>query len=286
MARLAIIPIVLMSLVLCACSGGGGPGRVKAADPDLVERIVREHNARVDGIDTLWARVSVRVRGLDAQGDRFEEQGEGHLQIVPPSNASLTVGKLGETYFAYGANAERYWMFDLSDSDRRAALVGDLSRVTRAKARALGLSVHPSDLVGAVGLDRVGLDEIRDARIEDGMLVLATPARWGASEWWFSTAPVELRRVVSFDDADRELARTELSRYKDLLETNRLPTGVEVPGQVEITTPGDEDGYVRIELSEPTRKPIRDVVYDFDRLMRAYRVSEVFDLDADPETSP
>ncbi len=286
MARWTVIPIVLMPLVLCACSGGGGSGRVKAADPDLVERVVDEHNARIDRIDTLWARVSVRVRGLDAQGDRFEEQGEGHLQIVPPSNASLTVGKLGETYFAYGASADRYWMFDLSDSDRRAALVGDLSKVTRTKARALGLSVHPSDLVGAVGLDRIALGEIADARIEGGMLVLTTPARWGASEWWFSTAPVELRRVVSFDDTGRELARTELGRYKDLLETNRLPSGVEVPGQVSITTPGDEEGYVRIELSEPTRKPIRGVVYDFDRLTRAYRVSEVLDLDADAESSP
>lgn len=286
MSRITIIPIVFMSLVLCACSGGGGTGRVKPADPDLVTRVVEEHNARVDRIDTFWARVSVRVRGLDARGERFEEQGEGHLQIVAPDRASLTVGKLGETYFAYGANEERYWMFDLSDSDHRAALVGDLSRVTRAKAHTLGLSVHPSDLVGAVGLERIDLERIEDARIEDGMLVLETPARWGSSSWWFSLDPMELRWVVSSDEQGTELARTELSQYKALLESNRFPTGVEVPGQVEITTPGDEDGYVRIELSDPTRRAIRGVVYDFDRLKRVYRVSEVIDLDTDPRVNP
>lgn len=286
MARLAIIPLLMLSLALGACSGGGGSGRVNAADPALVERVVAAHNARVERIDTLWARVSVRVRGLDARGERFEEQGEGHLQIVPPSSASLTVGKLGETYFAYGANAERYWMFDLSDSDRRAALVGELAEVSRAKAQALGLSVHPSDLVQSVGLERIDPDAVREARIEEGMLVLGVEARWGRSECWFSTDPIELRWVVSMDEDGRVLARTELSRPKDLLETNRLPSGVRVPGQVEITTPGDEDGYVRIELSEPMLRSIRGVVYDFDRLLRAYRVSEVFDLDTHAETGP
>jgi len=279
-------------LVLVIAGGCASNDRTPRAEAPGAERpseqaiaaVLDTHNERVEQIGSLWARVSVRVRGLDAQGDRFEEQGEGHLQIRRPRAVSLTIGKLGTTYFSYGSNADLYWMIDVAADENRAALVGEIDAITRDKAAAIGLSVHPGDLVGVLGIESIDRDAVTAARWigAQGTLALTVPARWGAIEYAFDTRralPVTVRHL---DQSGAEIATASLSNHKDLLDERGLDAGIDIPGTVEITTPDDAGGYLRLGISSPAAKTINPVVFDFDRLRRLYRVERVVDLDRDP----
>ena len=93
---------------------------------------------------------------------------------------------------------------------------------------------------------------------------------------WFDPRTNLVVESQAFDDSGVLIASAELSRYKDA----KLPTGelVMVPGKIEITNPGD-NGFVRIETSEPQRKDIRPIVFDPNRLSRSYRIHQTIDLD-------
>jgi len=270
---------VLISGVGCQL---GGDKRPSPMSEELVAQLIESHNERVGSIDRLWARVSVRIKGTDARGDGFEEQGEGHLQVTRPEQVSLTIGKLGETYFAYGSNADRYWMFDLSDSDRRVALVGGVKNLTPERADEIGLSVHPGDLISSIGIEPIDPERVIETRWEpeSERVVISIPSRWGVTEYWFDPDRGLPGLVRSLDGSGGVIADSELSRYKALLDDQRQRSGVMVPGKVEIARGGQSGDFVRIELSEPSQRAIKAMVYSPDRLVRAYRIHEIVDLDA------
>ncbi len=289
----------LVGVMVGVCVFLGGCGlfgsqRTTPMTDELVAEIIEDHNLRVGQVERLWARVSVRIRGVDAQGDRFEEQGEGHLQVVWPDRVSLTIGKLGETYFAYGANSDQYWIFDLMDSDHRVAMVGAIDRVSPYRlASELGLR-HPGDLIGMLGMEPIEASEVLETRWDEGtgLVVVRFESRWGLIEYWFDPSRRLVMEVMSIGiggDGDGDiLGRASLSRYKELLNDHRLGSGVLVPGKVEVVQAGEagggagkDGGFVRIELSEPSQRSIRAMVYDFKRLSRAYRVHETVDMDRD-----
>jgi len=272
-----------LALVPSGCTTPGPAARDGAPGTEAVAAVLAAHNGRVEEIGTLWARVSVRVRGLDAEGDRFEEQGEGHLQFERPDAVSLTIGKLGTTYFSYGSDAERYWMIDVSHDENRTALVGELDAITRRKARAIGLSVHPSDLDAVLGIEPIDPGSVLSSRWvgAEGTLAITLGARWGAVEYAFDTRrslPVVVRHL---DERGDEIARATLSNHKELLDERGLGTGIDIPGTVEISTRGDSGGYLRLGVSSPTARAINPVVFRFDRLLRLYRVDRIVDLDRD-----
>ena len=267
-------------VVLCGCSSTGKVDLDKLGPPPSTQELAERHNTWIAPLDTLWARVSVRAKGTYEDGEGYEEQGEGHLQIARPDRVSLSIGKLGETYFVFGASEESYWSFNLADSDRKVMLVGAMDRVTREKAAALGLPVHPSELIALSGLAPIDLSSAGGTRWrEDGKAVgIRVPGRWGSMVMWFDPEDAIVLRVQAYDGENELIATAELSRYKDAEVPGARP--VRVPGKVEITTPGD-DGFVRIELSGPQRRDIRAMVFQPDRLRRAYRADEVIDLDAE-----
>lgn len=272
--------------IVCAIGAGCSPaskGRTTVVNDVLIDALIETHNERVEQIDRVWARVSVRIKGTDARGEGFEEQGEGHLQVTQPEAVSLTIGKLGETYFAYGSTDERYWMFDLSDSDRRVALVGAVENLSPERAAEIGLSVHPGDLISSLGIEPIDPARVIGSRweLEEELVVISKPSRWGASEYWFDPSTGLVMWVVSLDSEGERIAVTGLSRYKPLLDEQRRATGVKVPGKVEITRAGLSGEFVRIELSEPSQRQIKPMVYNPDRLVRAYRIHETIDLDGD-----
>lgn len=286
--RLLHIVIGCLLLAAGAYSAGCKSGSITKRSPlsDVqVQELIAFHNDRTASIERLWARVSVRIKGKDARGEWFEEQGEGHLQITQPSKVSLAIGKLGETYFAYGSNGDQYWMYDLSDSDRRVALIGAIDQLTPARASEIGLSVHPGDLISTVGIQSIDPDEIIETRWEDESqtLVVVFPSRWGSTEYWFDPSRGVPVMVRSLDDDDNRLATTGLTRYKAILADNKLETDIMIPGKVEVRDPKTDGGYIRIELDDPSQRSIRSMVYNPDRLSRNYRVHETIDLD---EQSP
>ncbi len=281
MKRLSLLVCTALVLpsILGGCQTGGGKVDVtKLGPPPSTQDLAQRHNERIAPLDTLWARVSVRAKGTYDDGSTFEEQGEGHLQIVQPNSVSLSIGKLGETYFVFGASPDSYWSINLSESDRKVMLVGDMLRVTRIKANALGLPVHPAELIALSGLAPIDLATAGGTQWrDDGKAVgLRIPGQWGSIMLWFDPRTEIVVQAQAFDENNTLIASADLSRYKDAIVPGQLP--VQVPGKVEITTPGDA-GFVRIELSGPQRRDIRPVVFEPTRLERAYRIDEVIDLD-------
>lgn len=276
-----IVSVLLIPLaVLGGCSSAGKVDVEALGPPPSTQELAERHNARIAPLNTLWARVSVRAKGTYEDGEGYEEQGEGHLQIARPARVSLSIGKLGETYFVFGASDESYWSFNLAESDRKVMLVGAMDRVTREKAAALGLPVHPSELIALSGLAPIDLSTAGGTRWrDDGKAVgIRVPGQWGSMVMWLDPDDGIVLQTQAYDEYNELIATAELSRYKDAEIPGDRP--VLVPGKVEITTPGDE-GFVRIELSGPQRRDIRPMVFQPDRLRRAYRADEVIDLDAE-----
>lgn len=286
--RLALLVCfaTLLSVILSACTASGGKVDIdKLGPPPSTQELVQRHNQRIAPLDSLWSRVSVRAKGVYDDGTPYEEQGEGHLQIVVPDRVSLTIGKLGETYFVFGASPESYWSINLADSERKVMLVGDMQRVTRIKASALGLPVHPAQLVALSGLATINLASAGGTQWrEDGKAVgVRVPGQWGSMLLWFDASTWTVVQAQAFDESNTLIATAELSRYKDAVVPGASP--VSVPGKVEITIPGD-NGFVRIELSEPQRRDIRPIVFEPSRLERVYRINEVIDLDEQLDGAP
>ncbi|MEX0876791.1 MAG: hypothetical protein WD114_04965 [Phycisphaerales bacterium] len=277
---LLIVP-ALAAMLFAMASGCSTQGRVdpeKLGPPPSTGELAQAHNQRVAPLETLWARVSVRASGVYDDGERFEEQGEGHLQILKPDMVSLTIGKLGETYFAFGANTDHYWSFDLSNADRKVLLIGDLAQVTPDKAAALGLPVHPAELIALSGIAPIDMARAGGTRwADDGRSVgISVPSRWGSFTLWIDPRTGLVVRSQAFDRGGVLIATAELTRYKEAAVPGALP--VWVPGKIEITEEGS-DGFVRIELSEPQSREIRPMVFHPQRLIRAYRIDETINLD-------
>lgn len=274
MRAAALALLLLPCLWMGACSTPKRPAELPA-----LNAIVDAHNARVGPLDRLWARASVRVEGRDAEGSKFSEQGEGHLQVERPDRVAVMVGKLGEVYFALGANAERYWLIDVSDSDRRVMLSGDQSLATPAKAAALGLPVHPRDIPMLLGLMPLDAGAVAGPAWDDaGRAVLRLPTRWGSAALRYDPRSLELVGSSAFDADGAVLAEATLGLQGAVTDGNGvLPVG-RLPQRIEIRVPGF-DGFVRMQLGEPRVRSINATVFDPGRLRRAYRVGEEIDLD-------
>lgn len=268
--------LALLSAFLGGCSSTPKqPVALPSADA-----IVAAHNARVEGLTSLWARTSVRVEGRDAAGSRFSEQGEGHLQVERPERVAVTVGKLGEVYFALGSNETQYWLVDVSDAERRVMLIGAQEQATPEKAAQLGLPVHPRDLPMLLGLLPLEPSALRGpASDAGGNAEVRVSTRWGEAALRYDPRSLELVGSAAFDSAGVLVAEAVLSRTGDVAAGTGLLVAGRLPTSVEVRVPGF-DGFVRMELGEPRVRSINATVFSPARLEKAYRVRDVLNLDA------
>jgi hypothetical protein len=271
--------LALVLAILAGCSGqqvGTGPDHAKPV-PAYAD-IVAAHNTRVERLDRLWARAVVVIRYVGEDGKRHKDQGEGHLQVARPDRLALTVGALGETYIHVGCDADRYWWFNLRDGKR--VWVGRHDRV-RQRAAGDGMVVHPLDLIQLLGVTPLPEGEplTGPAWSDDGRTVGVTvPARWGVRRLWFEPKRYEPTRIELLDETGRLVLSAKLGEYEYVKLHGDGTVPPRVASQVLISDPAGES-EVSIRLWDPENRRLSRVAFDFDRLVRAYRVEDVIDVD-------
>ena len=275
--------VVVMLAWVSGCSVepkiGDTGGRGSGEDPPAYSAIARAWNERVDGLDRLWARAVVRVEGNDAAGKRLSEQAEGHLQIVQPDDLALSLGKVGETRLHLGSDGERYWWLDSIDPDHAVALVGRHDQVTLEKAAALGLPVHPLDLIELLGITELPAKGRSVGGSKDGKLaVFNVPARWGSRWVWVDPATFEPRKIALADEDLNVLAEAELEKYAIVRIDGDATRHPEVATRVIVRTPAF-DGFVRMTLYEPRNRSISAKAFDLGSLLKRYGIEEQIDVD-------
>ncbi|HHN77500.1 MAG TPA: hypothetical protein ENK11_02335 [Phycisphaerales bacterium] len=276
--------VALLLLGVAACltgcgstpEAGGGGGAVVPLDADAV---IAGYNARASRVTSLWARVAVVLEGKDAEGSALRERAEGHLQIVPPTDVAITLGKLGETNLYFGSNDRLYWWFDMTDSAMKVARFGRHALVTPEKIDRLGLPIHPLDLVEALGItpiDATGAEVVPGD--EPGTFVITAPSRRGLRRVTISGDRFEPSNIELLSPGGEVLLDVELSRYRLLAGLDPGEVPLRVAERVRVRMAGF-DGEIRLTLHEPTRRAIKPIAFDPAKLADVYGVHALYDLD-------
>jgi len=279
MRRGALVGL-LTAVLLCGCSAPKRGNPHEHIDTTL-SAVLDAHNQRAAALERLWARTSVQVTGR-TEGGRLNEQAEGHLQIVQPDRVALSLGKLGKVQLYLGSNESVYWWIDMVDSSQSSVIFGRHQQVTQRKAELLGVPVYPRDLVGLFGITPVDpADVIGDLQQEKGRLIVDVRLDAGRMRIYFAGRSFEPVRVEIFDIDDRLQVESDLERYDYVTVVGDATSKPRIAEKVTLTL---ADGtIVRISLYDPTNKAIRDSAFELDRLVRGYRIEQIYDLDEQPE---
>lgn len=281
-ARLALVGALAATLA-GGCTidelGSGRPsGAAARGEPPAYEDIAEAYNRRVDGLERLWAHAVVRVEGEDAQGKALREQAEGHLQVVLPDRLALSMGKVGKPLLQLGCDESRYWWFDAL-ANEPVGLVGRHELATPRKSAALGLPVHPLDLIELIGMTPLPAGDRTVGWSKDGTLaVFNVPARWGSRWVWVDPQTLEPMKIALADESLAILAEAELSHYEIVRIEGDATRRPMIATRAVIRTPAF-DGFARITLSDPRNRTISNVPFDFEGLQQRYGVAEPVDVD-------
>lgn len=236
-------------------------------------------NRRIERLDTLWARANLTLRSPKESGGTSVDRAEGHLQVRLPFETALTVEKLMETYLHFGSDETAYWWIDLMDSDRRIAIVGLHAEATPELVEELGLPVHPLELldlfaVTPVPRDRGGSVDWDAGR---GLLIVETDGMWGPRRLWLDSVTFAPQRVELIGEDGEVRAISELARYRSVpvRGDGRVPPKMASQYRISLPRTGSR---LTLELYDPENRPLKDVPFDFVKLVEAYGVDEVLRL--------
>ncbi|MAY74930.1 MAG: hypothetical protein CMJ31_09510 [Phycisphaerae bacterium] len=247
------------------------PPPVREIDPAAV---LESYNQRLVGVDRLWARVTLVVEGADDEGGRFKEQAEGHLQIERPDRVALSLGKLGDERLYLGADEDRYWWIDRIDPDDRYAVVGRHDLITPSKLEAIGLPLRPAHLVELLGIQPIPASQL--SAYEGGALIVTRPDGLRMRVRLIDDGP-EAATVTLAQDG-RAIASAKLTDYETVTVEADRRIHPRIATEIAIRAP-EINGIARLRLYEPTNRDISLAAFDFEKLVRGYRVRDVTDLD-------
>ena len=267
----------------CASGPGAGEGSVARGPAPSFDEVAAKYNARVAGLDTLWARTTVHYWGFDADDKKVDEAGEGYLQIVRPRKLYFSVGKVGETGFQLGSNDAMYWWIDVQ---KKVASVGEQARATPDTLARSGVPVHPMDLIEVLGVTEL----VRAPGVKapqwtaDGKrLQVTVPGRWGGTRVLFLEPerfePVEIQLL---DAGGKLVARAELSDYKKVETPKERALVPRVATTLMISVPSRRS-EIRLTLFDAENRGvarIKESSFVLDSRLKEYGVERVRDLDA------
>lgn len=265
---------------------GGGPP--PGALPSYAA-IAEAYNARVAGLDRVWARSVVRVWYPDREGEEATDQVEGFFQYLRPNCLNLSFKKLGETYAALGSNDDQYWWIELREE--RVAWVGEHARATPERARELSLPIQPLDLIrllGVLPLPEPGngpTPAVTRPRPGGPIRVTIFPmsgtggslvkgARHSLDPRTFEPVRIEL-----LDAGGRVTMEAALSRYAPVMLADSRP-GCTMATQIEASL---DRGERRMKLwlndAENSGRRPREEAFDLDAVLASLQVTDVRSID-------
>lgn len=284
--------VLLGALVsLGACSSKRAPEVMPETPQEPIElpeaRAVGElYNARLAGLDRLWARAVTAMTWTDDEGKRRREQGDGHFMFVEPGEVALTIGAPHRTIFHIGSGeldgAGAYWFIDLVE-----ARIAYVARAGERLAFA-GVPLQPLDILRLAGLRPIELE---------GLTVERAP-EWASGEARVALVEAlgdgsQLRVIVDARSGEpvgaelRDGGRVVRSRLSDPQRVYVRGGGIVsplIPSRIDIESVGEVDkqgrpveGSARIVLSDPeisSRRP-RAAVFDLEILIETYGVDEI-----------
>jgi hypothetical protein len=243
-------------------------------------------NARVSRLDRIWASAVITLRTPKESGGTRLDQAEGYLQIEQPDRTSLSIMKLGETYFYMGSDERGYWWLDRSDSSRRIGLYGLHEEATPEIVASLGLPVHPQELLELFAVTPLpsGVEGSRRVAVawdeSLGLLRVETPARWGSRIAWLDPILFSPQRTELRDERGNVRAVCEMGRYASVPVRGDGRVPPKMASQYRVEFPGTE-ARATLELYGLTNKPISERAFDFPGLVEAYDIEEVYLLRPD-----
>lgn len=262
----------------------------KQTPPPSLAAIAQEYNARVADLSVLRSPVTMLLDRPGADGGRERNQIEGSMQWQLPMRMSLRGDKVGQTLFWVGSNEMRYWSIDVG-SDEKFAVVGTHALLSPRKVASLGLPAHPLDVLEALCVTPLTIDE-------------KTTVRWGASAGTVevvSTAQLGVRVTRVLDSQTFEprscelrdsqgtlLLRASLSRFKAVPVVGNTFSKAIIAGTMDLRLPL-EDTNITLLISDPQNPgsaALRTKPFDPEALLKAHDVSTVRDLDTAVSASP
>jgi len=270
-----------------------GTGPVVRALPPVAS-VVEAQNERVRGLDTLWARISLRVDGKLANAKLNKEEAEGYLQVVLPNKVAVSINKLGNTYFYLGSNDTLYWWFDLTGDQK--VFAGRHASATPETVDRFGVPVHPLDLIELLAITSIPATGQPGSPEQlhwsaDGSLIWYDVAARGSTKRVLIDPKSYLPVMVELlDKTGKVVVRSELSKYVSFASRSIPGANPSVASRCIIKVPR-QDLTITINVNDPGSgtpdgRPIKQIAFDFKYLTEAYRKAVVVDLDKKEEADP
>lgn len=288
--------VLVSALLLAACAGPTTPKSVfdpaskptsnRATLPKSSD-VIGAYNRRVADITRMRSPVSavIDVPIVDDKGkltgQRQKDQLDGNLQLIQPDRVSLRMDKVQQTVFTLGSGGGMYWFITMGDEP--TAYTGAVSKATVAKARSLGLPIHPLDLLELTAVTPMPAT----AKLSwwDKYIRIVAPARWGTREVLVDAKTYEPVAVWLRDASGKIAVWAETTGMKTVDVEGKATVAARVPGRIRAVVPGatsDGDTFVELFLSKPenTGNRIREKQFDMQAVIESVGVKQVINVDA------
>lgn len=327
---LVVAGLIAISGAMTGCKAGGknvsqlddGAIKLKGSLPrgpvPAYDTIAKQYNQRVAQIPQFSSQAMIEIIYHDAKGKRhFEQADQGRVIMHLPDHMAVLVRKFGiGDLFLAGSNAEHYWLFDLTDNDRRVLYQGrKVAGITAGQAghfAQLPVPVQPRDLPVLMGLESLPTSEQGQPAGQVGGMVtpvaggyLVTPSGkdWRVVVDAKTSLPLRvdlLHNVVTLpqsEPATSPAAATAMDhlviqRCVYMTSLLSMPIKLETEGKgatawpmlmkrIELR-PHDSGDYLVVHLSAAANDgdvTHEDRAFDLQRLLRTYKPDEVIDMD-------
>lgn len=274
-------------LLLAGCAApsankGSAPSADVVASSASVADFVAGQSARTKALDDFASRGSLEVRWKDDEGSHFEQTQVELAWRERGQRMAFRADKVGERLAWAGADAARWWIFELKREPSRLT-TGCRGSVPRDSILPF---VGPESVLELMAA-RTWPESARAAGAEGALRWIEWDLASPVGAWRRTRALVERpgtlpQRVELLDSTGHVIARSTLTRPLSVPVTG-LPTGAwpEIAGTMRIEA-GESRATWDIFWDQPGADPARlkERLFDLAVLTEALRPQEVVDQDA------